>query len=114
MGVYRCDKGKPFILDCVRQAEKKILDLDMDHEYAGIQGIDSYINKCLVLAYGADNKQLKEGRIAGAQAISGTGSLRLGFQFLADWYPHKDVDVLVPNQTWPLHRGIVENVGRKW
>ena len=36
MGVYRCDKGKPFILDCVRQAEKKILELDMDHEYAGI------------------------------------------------------------------------------
>lgn len=114
MGVYRCDKSKPFILECVRRAEKKILDLDMDHEYAGIQGIDSYVAKCLTLAYGADNKQVKEGRVAAAQAISGTGSLRLGFQLLADWYPHKDVDVLVPNPTWPLHRGLVEVVGRKW
>ena len=56
----------------------------MDHEYAPIQGIESYVEKCLKLAYGADNKQLKEGRIAGAQAISGTGALRLGFQFLAE------------------------------
>jgi aspartate/tyrosine/aromatic aminotransferase len=57
---------------------------------------------------------LREGRVAAAQAISGTGSLRLGFSFLADWYPHKDVDFLVPNPTWPLHRGLVEIVGRKW
>ena len=114
MGVYRDDKNKPLILECVRRAEKKILDLDMDHEYAGIQGIDSYVSKCLTLAYGADCKQVKEGRVAAAQGISGTGSLRLGMQLLADWYPHKDVDFLVPNPTWPLHRGLVEVVGRKW
>lgn len=114
MGVYRCDKGKPFILDCVRKAEEKILELDMDHEYAGIQGIDSYIAKCLTLAYGTDNKQVKEGRVAACQGISGTGSLRLGLQLLSDWYPHKDVDILVPGPTWPLHRGLVEIVGKKW
>lgn len=114
MGVYRCDKGKPFILDCVRQAEHRILELDMDHEYAGIQGIDSYIAKCLTLAYGPDNKQLQEGRVAGCQGISGTGSLRVGLQFLKDNYPHKDFDVLVPGPTWPLHRGLADIVGMKW
>ena len=36
MGAYRCDKGKPFILECVKRAEKRILDTNMDHEYAGI------------------------------------------------------------------------------
>jgi aspartate aminotransferase len=85
----------------------------MDHEYAGIQGIDSYIAKCLVLAYGADNKALKEGRIAAAQSISGTGSLRLGMQFLADWYPHKNAAIHVPSPTWPLHKGLVGIVGRE-
>lgn len=112
MGVYRCDKGKPYILGCVRKAEKKILDLEMDHEYAGIQGIDSYIAKCLNLAYGADNKAVKEGRIAACQSISGTGSLRLGMQFLNDFYP-KDADIHVPSPTWPLHKGLVGLVGRK-
>lgn len=58
---------------------EKILDLDMDHEYASIEGIPSFVAKSLTLAYGADNKQLKDGRIAAAQGISGTGSLRLGF-----------------------------------
>lgn len=114
MGVYRDDKSKPYILECVRRAEKKILELDMDHEYSPIEGIASFVNKSLTLAYGDDCKQLKEGRVAAAQGISGTGSLRLGFQFLADWYPHKDVDVLTPNSTWPLHRGIVDSVGKKW
>jgi len=66
MGVYRCDEGKPYILGCVRKAEQRILEQEMDHEYAAIQGIDSYIAKCLTLAYGADNKALKEGRIAGS------------------------------------------------
>jgi aspartate aminotransferase len=79
MGAYRCDKGKPYILECVKRAEQLILERNMDHEYAGIQGIDSYIKKCLVLAYGENNKAVKENRIAGAQSISGTGSLRLGF-----------------------------------
>lgn len=113
MGVYRCDNGKPYILDCVRKAEQKILELDMDHEYAGIQGVDSYIAKCLVLAYGADHKALKEGRIAAAQSISGTGSLRLGMQFLNDWYPKKDASIYVPAPTWPLHKGLVGIVGRQ-
>lgn len=113
MGVYRCDNGKPYILDCVRKAEQRILDLDMDHEYAGIQGVDSYIAKCLILAYGSDHPALKEGRIAAAQSISGTGSLRLGMQFLADWYPKKDAAIHVPTPTWPLHRGLVGTVGRE-
>ena len=78
MGAYRDDDGKPFILPCVRRAEEIILERDMDHEYAGIQGIDSYVDKCLKLAYGENNRARQEGRIAGAQSISGTGSLRLG------------------------------------
>lgn len=86
----------------------------MDHEYAAMHGIDSFIAKSLQLAYGSDCKQLQEGRIGAAQAISGTGSLRLGLQLLSDWYPHKDVNVLVPEPTWPLHRGLVEIVGKKW
>lgn len=38
----------------------------MDHEYAGIQGIDTYIDKCVKLAYGENNEFYKDGRIAAA------------------------------------------------
>jgi aspartate aminotransferase len=113
MGAYRCDKGKPFILECVRIAEERMLANKMDHEYAGIQGIDSYIEKCIELGYGKDSKQRLENRIAGAQSISGTGALRLGLMFFSQWYPHKDIDYLVPNPTWPVHKGLGEIVGLK-
>jgi len=56
MGAYRDDNGKPYILPCVRKAEERILANDMDHEYAGIQGIDSFVDKSQKLAFGADNK----------------------------------------------------------
>ena len=111
MGAYRDDQGKPFILPCVKRAEELILERNMDHEYAPIQGIDSYVQKCLKLAYGEDSKAFQEGRIAGAQSISGTGSLRLGFTFFSQWYPHKDIDVLVPKPTWPIHKTIAGLVG---
>jgi aspartate aminotransferase len=55
MGVYRDDKNKPFILECVRRAEERILNLNMDHEYAAIDGISSFVAKSLNLAYGANN-----------------------------------------------------------
>jgi len=55
MGVYRDNENKPYILNCIRKAEQIIVDKKMDHEYAGIQGIDSYINNVLKLAYGADS-----------------------------------------------------------
>ena len=111
MGVYRDNDNKPYILPCVKRAEEIILERNMDHEYAAIQGIDSYIAKCLKLAYGADSQALQENRIAGAQSISGTGSLRLGFSFFSQWYPHKDIDYLVPNPSWPIHKTIGELSG---
>jgi aspartate aminotransferase len=111
MGAYRCDKGKPFILECVRIAEERMLKSNADHEYAGIQGIDSYIEKCIELGYGKDSKQRLENRIAGAQSISGTGALRLGLMFFAQWYPHKDIDYLVPSPTWPIHKTLGELLG---
>lgn len=111
MGAYRDDKGKPYILECVRTAEEKLLKENWDHEYAGIQGIDSYIEKCIELGYGKDSKQRNEGRITGAQSISGTGALRLGLTFWKQWYPHKDVDYLVPNPSWPIHNQLGDVIG---
>ena len=43
MGAYRDDDGQPFILPCVKRAEELILERNMDHEYAAIHGIESYI-----------------------------------------------------------------------
>ena len=114
MGVYRDNDNKPYILPCVRLAEQRILEKDMDHEYAGIEGIPSFIRNSQKLAFGENHPAFKEDRIAGAQSISGTGSLRLGLTFFAQHYPHKDINFMVPAETWPIHRNLAELVGYKW
>lgn len=114
VGAYRCNDGKPYILDCVRKAEEKILALGLDHEYAAIDGIPTYKDKVQKVAFGADSAVVKEGRIASCQSISGTGSLRVGLEFLRTWYPNESAKVFVPNPTWPTHRGISEKAGWQW
>jgi aspartate aminotransferase len=64
VGAYRDDDNKPYILDCVRKAEEIILSKNMDHEYAGIDGIPSFREKATGLCYGADSDAMKSKRIA--------------------------------------------------
>jgi len=112
-GVYRDNDNKPYVLNCIRAAEKIIVDKKMDHEYAGIQGIDSFVNNSLKLAYGDSSALLKEGKVAGAQSLSGTGSLRLGMEFLAAFYPVKGAEIMTPTPTWPVHNTIPGRIGMK-
>ena len=63
-GAYRDDDGNPYILECVKIAEERILANKMDHEYSGIDGIPSYREKCIELAFGVDSEPVKSKRIA--------------------------------------------------
>jgi aspartate aminotransferase len=36
VGAYRDDAGKPYVLPCVREAEKILMDKNLDMEYTGI------------------------------------------------------------------------------
>jgi len=109
-GTYKTDENKPFILNCVRKAQELIVEKKMDHEYLGIEGLKSFVDNSLKVAYTDTNKKLQEGAIAGIQTISGTGALYVGFKFLADYYK-KSTTVLYPNPTWPNHPEIVKFVG---
>lgn len=64
VGAYRDDNGKPYVLDCVRKAEQILLDKKMDKEYAFPDGIPTYRQRAIELAYGADHPAILEKRIA--------------------------------------------------
>jgi aspartate aminotransferase len=36
VGAYRDGNGKPYVLPCVREAEKKMMEQNLDMEYSGI------------------------------------------------------------------------------
>eukprot|EP00759_Apiculatamorpha_spiralis_P024162 PhF_6_TR27839/c1_g1_i1/m.40623/K14455/GOT2; aspartate aminotransferase, mitochondrial len=108
VGAYRDDNGKPVVLKCVQEAEKRVLALN-NHEYAPIQGIDSYIKEAQKLALGSKSSLLAAKRAASIQCLSGTGSLRVGAEFLKRFYPKKIV--YQPNPTWGNHVPVFKDCG---
>jgi hypothetical protein len=59
VGAYRDDNGKPFVLPSVREAEKRILERNVDHEYAPIQGNDLFISLSEKFVFGEESQVLK-------------------------------------------------------
>lgn len=106
VGAYRGDDGKPYVLPCVREAEKILLDSNLDHEYAGMVGEKSFVDLALKFAYGEKSVPLAENRVAGVQALSGTGGLRVFGEFVSR-FGHKKI--YVPNPTWGNHNAIFTN-----
>lgn len=110
VGAYRDDKGKPFILNSIREAEKRIFNANMDHEYAGIEGVQDFVDLSLEFAYGMNAPVLKEKRVAAVQTLSGTGACRLTGEFLAT-FVGKGKKLYMPNPTWGNHIPIMRNSG---
>ena len=110
VGAYRDDKGKPYVLPSVKTAEQKVVQQNLDKEYAGITGVPEFAKAAATLAYGAGSKPLKEGRIAITQSISGTGALRIGGAFLERFYPGAKA-IYIPTPSWANHKAVFLDSG---
>jgi aspartate aminotransferase len=108
-GTYRDDNNKPYILECVRKAVQVIQSKNLDYEYLPVEGLQGFINASSTLAYGDNSAAIKEKRVVGIQALSGTGSIRLGSAFIKRFLP--GVVVYIPEVTWPNHRNILRDSG---
>mmetsp|Transcript_5821 Transcript_5821/g.9304 ORF Transcript_5821/g.9304 Transcript_5821/m.9304 type:complete len:195 (-) Transcript_5821:729-1313(-) len=111
VGAYRDDAGKPFVLDTVRKAEKMVQEAQVEKEYAFPDGIPSFRQKAINLAYGKDHPAVVEDRIASCQTVAGTGALRTGFEILRRLNPTKETKCYIPNVTWSLHHNIIKDAG---
>jgi aspartate aminotransferase len=58
VGAYRDDEGKPVILECVKKAEKILLEKEKEKEYAFPDGYPSFRQRAIELAYGKDHPAL--------------------------------------------------------
>jgi len=108
IGAYRTDEGKPLVLSCVKKAERMILeDASLNKEYLPQRGDAVYSKLCQKMIFGDDSELIKNGTIATAQTLSGTGALRLGAEFCKRYAPGKAVYVSSP--TWGTHNSIMEH-----
>ena len=111
VGVYTGDDGKVPLLDCVRRAEKQLVDAPVARNYLPIDGLAAYDKAVQSLVFGADSAALKEGRIITIQTLGGTGGLRVGGDFLRRSAPKAELWISDPS--WENHRAVFENAGFK-
>ncbi|KAG8482459.1 hypothetical protein CXB51_024166 [Gossypium anomalum] len=103
VGAYRDDNGKPVVLECVREAERRIAG-NLNMEYLPMGGSVKMVEETLKLAYGENSELIKEKRIAAVQALSGTGACRLFADFQKRFCP--DSQIYIPVPTWANHHNI--------
>ncbi|KAL6765470.1 aspartate aminotransferase [Haematococcus lacustris] len=103
VGAYRDNDGKPVVLQCVREAERRILG---NHfmEYLPIAGMRDFVVESMKLAFGEDASVIKEQRVAAIQTLSGTGSCRIMADFQHRFMPRSKIYIPVP--TWSNHNNI--------
>jgi aromatic-amino-acid transaminase len=109
VGVYYDDDGKLPLLKCVAEAEKQMVEAPKARGYLPIDGIPAYDKAVQALVFGADSDALKSGRIATAQAVGGTGGLKVGADFLKRI--NADAKVLISDPSWENHRALFEGAG---
>jgi aspartate/tyrosine/aromatic aminotransferase len=110
IGAYRTEEGQPYVFQAVREAERRILeDPSTNKEYLAIDGLESFNRLSRELILGADSPAIHDHRVATAQAISGTGSLRVGAEFLRTYFSAPAIYVSKP--TWGNHLDIFKKAG---
>ena len=109
VGVYFGEDGKLPLLECVRQAEKQLLEAPKARGYLPIDGIAAYDQGVKNLVFGADSEPVKSGRVATVQALGGTGGLKIGADFLKQLNP--SAKVLISDPSWENHRALFTQAG---
>lgn len=110
VGAYRTEEGKPLVLNVVRRAEQMLVnDQSRTKEYIPIVGLADFNKLSAKLIFGADSPAIQENRVTTVQCLSGTGSLRVGGEFLTRHY-HEHT-IYIPLPTWGNHTKIFTLAG---
>lgn len=109
VGVYSDDNGKIPLLAAVKAAEKARLEAMPPRGYQPIEGAQAYDSAVQNLLFGADSELIKAGQVVTAQALGGTGALKIGADFLKRLNPA--AKVYISNPSWENHRALFESAG---
>lgn len=109
VGVYQDGAGKVPVLSVVREAEKLWYEKEDSKSYLPIDGVPAYRSGVQALLLGRDSELVRSGRVVTAQAVGGTGALKVGADFLRRFLPASDVYISAPS--WENHRALFESAG---
>lgn len=109
IGVYSDDAGRLPLLEAVHKAEVALVKDGAARGYLPIEGIPGYNQGVQTLLFGTDSRVVASGRVLTAQALGGTGALKLGADFLKRLLPGSHV--VISDPSWENHRALFERAG---
>lgn len=101
VGVYQDENGRTPLLECVKEAERRLAAAPTTKSYLPISGLGEYCAAVAELAFGAESEPLRGKRVAWAQTPGGTGALRVAADFIHVNLP--GAAVWMSDPTWPNH-----------
>ena len=107
--MYCNEAGKVPLLRAVQAAEEARVAEHAARAYLPIDGLAPYDLAVQKLLFGADSALLDSGRLITAQALGGTGALKLGADFLYRLTDKRTV--AISNPSWENHRALFEAAG---
>ena len=111
VGVYQDADGKIPVLKVVREAEARYYAAETTKTYLPIDGVAAYNKEVQKLVFGADSPIIAENRAVTIQGVGGTGSLKVGADFLKRFFPA--AEVWISNPSWENHQQLFEAAGFK-
>lgn len=109
VGVYKDANGRTPVLDCVKEAERRILDAQVDKSYKPIDGDPGYIAAVQRMVFGAHHAIIHARRAATAHTPGGTGALRVAGDYLKQ--RHANTTLWLSEPTWANHPKIFASAG---
>lgn len=109
VGVYFDDNGKIPLLAAVKTAEDARVKAALPRGYQPIEGAPAYNQAVQNLLLGKDSDLIANGQVITAQALGGTGALKIGADYLKRLNP--DAKVYISDPSWENHRALFESAG---
>ncbi len=111
VGVYTDDNGRIPLLRAVREAERARVEAGVPRGYLPIEGLAAYDAAVQKLLFGESSPLIAAGRLVTAQALGGTGALKIGADFLRRVSGLETV--MISDPSWENHRALFESAGFK-
>lgn len=109
VGVYCDENGKTPVLASVKEAERRLLEVENTKGYLPIDGNKAYGALVQEMMFGARHEITSSKRAATSQTPGGTGALRVAADFVKKAFP--DATVWLSQPTWPNHPQILAAAG---
>lgn len=111
VGVFTDESGQTPVLRCIKEAERRRVDLEVTKNYLGIEGYKPFDAAVPPLLLGEQHPVVTEQRSTTMQVPGGTGGLRVAADFIRQVLGRETIWLSDP--TWPNHPSVFQAAGLK-